>query len=207
MKKTDKIILSLVLLAAIGLAFLPNKNWHYHQIKPSKLLYKLNVNHYLTTDKVAKDIITNDPLLMLVDVRKPNEYKKFTLPGAINIPFDSLLNQKNIAILNQNIYKVVLFSNGSSLADEAWLLLHRMNFDGTFVMKGGLNQWFATIIRPTKPEEYADKKQWELYNFRKAASMYFGRGAIIQNSDESISPPKTMVIKHKKTQTNVGGCE
>ena len=37
-----------------------------------------------------------------------------------------------------------------------------------------MNKWFTTIINPEKPTEMMPSRAFELYSFRKAASMYFG---------------------------------
>ena len=209
MKKGDKIILGIVLAAALWLAFLPNRRWQYHEISSKELLYEINQHdRYVSTDEVAKAIITHDPSYLLVDVRTPDEYAKFTLQGALNIPFDSILNPANKGFLDQDVYKVVLFSNGSTLADKAWMLLHRMGYQGTYVMQGGLNSWIETIIRPSKPAELAGEKEWEQYNFRKAASVYFGGGSDVTSDDGGSAPPPTpVVVPQKKTEGSVGGCE
>ncbi len=208
MKKQDWYILLPLLLGAIWLAFLPNKRYKYHEVDAKELLYELNQNdRYISTDDVAKAIITQDPSVILVDVRANDDYTKFTLPGALNIPFDSLLNDNYRSYLDQDVYTVVLFSNGSSLADQAWLVLHRMGYEGTKVMKGGLNSWIETIIRPTKPEEYAAPEEWELYEFRKGASFYFGGGSGDVSSDEGSAPPPVVPVQRNTGGGNVGGCE
>jgi len=207
MKKSDWYILLPILLASIWLAFLPNKRYNYHEITPKELIEHINLDErYVSTDEVAKFIISNDPSVILVDVRTPEEYKKFSLRGALNIPFDSLMNPNYFDYLNQDVYKVVLYSNGSSLADQAWLLLKRIDFEGTHVMKGGLNEWIETIITPSKPDVDASVEQWELYETRKTASQFFGGGNTLVTGGNVDAPPVT-VVKRKKKDGNVGGCE
>ncbi|MEA3451174.1 MAG: rhodanese-like domain-containing protein [Bacteroidota bacterium] len=209
MKKTDWYILIPILLGAIWLAFLPNKRYDYHEISPKDLLYQISLDErYVSTDEIAKFIISQDPSVILVDVRTPEEYAKFTLQGALNIPFDSLLNPNYAGYLDQDVYTVVLFSNGSSLADQAWFMLKRIDFEGTQVMKGGLNEWIETIIRPQKPEEDAETEQWELYETRKTASLFFGGGnTLISNGNDGSAPSSFVVPTRKKSDGNVGGCE
>jgi rhodanese-related sulfurtransferase len=208
MKKQDWYILLPLLVGAIWLAFLPNKRYKYHEIKPHDLLYNLNLaQHYISTDDVAKAIIKQDPSVILIDVRDTAQYAKFTLSGALNIPFDSLLNENYKSFLDQDIYTVVLFSNGSSLADQAWLLLQRMGYKGTRVMKGGLNEWIETIIRPSKPNEFAGQDQWDLYEFRKGASFFFGGGSGNVSDESTTAPPPVVPVQRNNNEGNVGGCE
>lgn len=207
MKKCNWYIFGILLLAAIWLSFLPNKRYKYHEINSEKLLYQMNLkNKYFSTDEIAKAIMSKDPSFILVDVRTPEEYSKYTLQGALNIPFDSLMSPTFSSYLDQKTYNVVLFSNGSSLADQAWLLLHEMGYTGTHVMKGGLNKWIETIIKPSKPDELASHQEFELYEFRKTASQFFGGGTSVASNDNSSAPPPVVVVKKKKAG-NVGGCE
>lgn len=199
--------MGLLFVGALILAFLPNKRYAYHQIKSKDLLYKTNLNlRYYSTDDIAKAIISKDPSILLIDVRTPKEYADFTLPGAINVPYDSITNTKNLSYFKQDVYNVVMFSNGSSLADEVWLMLSRMGFENNFVMKGGLNQWIETIIRPPRPTNLAGQKEWEQYEFRKSASAYFGGAGGQVNSNPTAPTPTPVVVPQKKTGS-IGGCE
>ncbi len=206
MKKLDIIIIGLMLFGALWLAFLPDKEYDYHEISPEELLYKMNTSHYISTDEVAKAIMGKDPSYILVDIRSPEEYSKYTLPGALNIPYDSLLNDTYRDYFDQDVYKTVLFSNGSSLADQAWLVLTRMGFEGNYVMKGGLNEWIETIIRPQRPADWAEPDAWKLYEFRKGASRFFGGGSEVVQEEQVSAPAAVVPVKRKKTES-VGGCE
>ena len=172
---------------------------------PSLLLAKMK-NHkvtiqgrYVTTDEVAKMIMEKDSTLLLIDVRSPKEYEKFTLEGAINIPFEQIMEDDNKEYLDQNVYTTILFSNGSSLADQVWLTLRSYDYKGNKVLRGGLNQWYKTIINPQEPAE--DKLTFEsqqAYLFRKRAQAYF-TGA--SGSAVSSKP----IVKRKKKVVS-GGC-
>jgi len=157
---------------------------------------------------VAKMIMEKDPSLLLVDIRSPKEYAKFTLEGAINIPFDKILDPANVDYFNQDVYTTVLFSNGSSLADQAWLTLRSYDYKGNKVMKGGLNQWYKTIINPQKPAVDQLTAQLEKqYLFRKGAQIYF-TGATPVSSSAPSSKPKAgskPIVKRKKKEVT-GGC-
>ena len=54
---------------------------------------------YITPDVVADMIIKKDPSLRLIDVRSQDEFEKFSLPGAINIPATDLLSDQYADIL------------------------------------------------------------------------------------------------------------
>ena len=68
---------------------------------------------YITPDAVADMIIKKDPSLQLIDVRSQDEFEKFSLPGAINIPFNDLLSDQYTDILNQDVKMNIFYSNGT----------------------------------------------------------------------------------------------
>jgi len=208
MKRREILILSLLLFSSIIAIFLPDTQAFKYVVDESKLLQEISKEgRYISTDEVAKMIMENDPSLLLIDVRKADEYKKYTLNGAINIPFDSILNDKYIDYLDQNVYTTVIFSNGSSLADQAWLILKSYNYEGNKVMKGGLNEWYKTILNPQKPkDENLTQELQRQYLFRKSAQIFF-TGALPTNkvSNTQIKKPTKPIVKRKKEEVS-GGC-
>ncbi len=195
---------------ALLLVLLPEKQIS-KQIKPEKLLQEINDNtRYFSTDDVAAKIIESDLFIQPIDVRTPEEFKKFHLKRAINIPLDSILNKDEKGnfeyanILNQEVKSNVLYSNGTIYSNQAWLLLRRLNFKNNYVMEGGLNKWIETIIRPQKPPVTASQNELDKYSFRKAASMFFGGGSVNVASSESSAPAP--IIKKKAMKEEEGGC-
>ncbi|MBK7410092.1 MAG: hypothetical protein IPJ40_19785 [Saprospirales bacterium] len=122
-------------------------------------------------------MIQKDPSLLLVDVRSHEEYDAYSLPGAINIPLGNLLSPEDQAQLNCEEYFVVFYSNGTVLAEKAWMISRRLGCTNSFVLKGGLNEWTATILNPQEPPATASSAAFEQYQLRKAASLYFAGGS------------------------------
>ena len=200
----------LLILLAGGLVLLPKYKKH-EGIKPELLLtHALSPERYITTDQLAHKLVNLDPSYILVDLRDETEFAKYTLPNAINIPLKKLLDENSIPYLNQSQYNVVLFSNNNLVADQAWILCNRLNYKNLFVLKGGLNNWFNTIINPPVPKENSPSTAYELFTFRKAASMYFGVVYPDQiNIDEPTTvatPKKVITIQKKKKRQAEGGC-
>ena len=208
MKTTDKFFIGLLLFGAVWLLLAPSKP-ELKEIPLKDLVQEATqYDRYVSTDEVAKAIMSNDPSVILIDVRSPEAYKKYTLPGAINIPVDSILNDQYADYVNQDVYKTVFFSNGSSEANRAWLICASLGYKNNYVMKGGLNEWIRTIIRPEKPAEWSSAGDFDLFEFRKGASRFFG-GANASGSAEPATPaPAPKPIAHKKKkQAAAGGCE
>ena len=214
------ILASVLIVLSGGLVLLPKYQKH-EGITPEALLSNANSpERYISTDELANRLISQDPSYLLIDVRDESDYKEYTLPNAINIPLQNLLDEDYEFYLNQNQYNVVLFSNDNFYADQAWIICNRLGYKNLFVLKGGINAWFNTIINPNKPSEDMAAIDFDLYSTRKAASMYFGV-AYPENIKKSSASAKkapaniaqkpsvqkqVVPVKKKKKMPVEGGC-
>jgi len=209
--KKRYIFMSVVFIGlALLLVLLPEKHAS-NQLKPEQLLQEINDNtRYVSTDEVAEKLIYGDAYLQLIDVRSPEDFKHFHLKGAVNIPLDSLLNRDNKGnyvnedLLDQDIVTNVFYSNGTIYSNQAWVLIRRLNYQNNYVMKGGLNRWVETVIRPERPLKTASQSEFNLYNFRRAASMFFGGGTISTSSTDNVPIP--IIKKKSSAKEEEGGC-
>ncbi len=205
------ILAVILILLAGGLVLLPKYQKH-EGIKPEELLSNtISSERYMTTDRLAHILINQDPSFILIDVRDEKSFVNYTLPNAINIPLKNLFNEENIGYLNQNQYDVVLFSNDHFYADQAWILCNRLGYKNMRVLKGGINEWYATIINPLKPADNMPATDFDLYATRKAASMFFGVVYPEQFKVEAPkivkeAPKKVITIEKKKKAPAEGGC-
>ncbi len=206
--KTRYMILATILfLLALGLVLLPK----YHKnegIKPELFVINaISTERYISTDLLADRIINQDPTLLLIDTRPENEFNEFSLANAVNIESKDFFDEELNSYLNQDVYDVILFSNDNFYADEVWMLGNRLGYKNLFVLKGGLNEWFNTIIDPKYPDETMPREAFELYSFRKAAGMYFGVGTTKTKSEEKPKPKKKVITTpKKKKRVPEGGC-
>lgn len=206
-----KILAAILILLAGGLVLLPKYQKH-EGIKPEELLSNsISPERYMTTDRLAHIIINQDPSFILIDVRDEKSFASYTLPNAINIPLEKLFDEGSGSYLNQNQYDVVLFSNDNFYADQAWILCNRLGYKNMRVLKGGINEWFTTIINPLKPDDNMPATDFELYATRKAASMFFGVVYPEQVKVEApkivkVAPKKVITIEKKKKAPAEGGC-
>jgi rhodanese-related sulfurtransferase len=206
MKFKNIIAVSIALVIAVFLAFTEVHIRKNSEIKPEQLfLDMIESTRYYTVEEVAHLIISQDPSLQLIDVRDPKYFNKFTLKNAMNIPLKDFLKEENIAYLDQDVYNTVLFSNGNSDADVAWMLATRLGYDNVFVMKGGLNQWVNNILQPKEHSVIWDRVSDQLYQYRMGASQYFGGSAPENSPAESTSKPKKVIKRRKKKEVE-GGC-
>lgn len=193
----------LMLVLAAGTLFLTMDD-EPKQIDPEILLQEMiQPTRYVSTDQVAKMLIQADPSLMLVDVRSAEEYAEYSLPRSINVPLENLLDKDNLSYFGVPGTKVVFISNDDIKADQTWVLLKRLGFKSTYVLKGGINCWMQTIIDPQRPSDDAPSADFKTYTFRKGAQMYF-TGAGIDDSDAS--KVDVQIRRREKTNVAAGGC-
>lgn len=212
-------ILAIVfIILAGGLVLLPKYEKH-EGISPEKLLADaVSPERYMTTDELADRMINNDPSLLLIDVRDEKSYNEYAIPGATNIPLKKLLDEDFDAYIDQNSYDVVFISNDNFYSDQAWILCKRLGYKNLNVLKGGVNEWYRTIINPIKPDETMPTIAHEQYDFRVAASRYFGVAypeKLVEDQPETIkktsaqpvaAPKKVVPVKKKKKAPVEGGC-
>ncbi len=202
--------LTLVLiLPALIIAMVPQNTTRPYKLTPDQMLVEIRTGtQFISPDEVADKIIQKDPSIQLIDVRNPREFDMYSLPGAINIPLENILSEENADLLNQGTKMNIFYSNGSTEANEAWLLTRQLDYQNNYVLEGGLNYWMETIMSPTKPGNAVSNDEIARYDFRKAASSALGGG-----SATSISPvtaPSTSgakkVVPVKKKKKAAGGC-
>ncbi|MEN8187097.1 MAG: rhodanese-like domain-containing protein [Bacteroidota bacterium] len=201
-----KLLASILILLALGLVLLP-KHKKNEGINPEQFVNNaVSTERYISTDKLADKIINQDPSILLIDTRPESEYNEFTLPNAVNVPLEKFFDEDLNAFLDQDVYDVVLFSNDNFYANEAWMIGNRMGYKNLYVLEGGLNRWFNTIINPKYPNETAPRKDFELYSFRKAAGMYFGVGTAKKTEAKKPVKKKVLTAPKKKKRAPEGGC-
>lgn len=209
-KRSYQFLAIILILLAGGLLLIPKHQKHGGNPPEVFLQNILSSERYISTDQLADRMVKRDPALLLLDTRSEEEFQKFSLPNAVNVPLDEFFNEELNPYLDQDIYDVVLFSNDHFVADEVWLMGNRMGYKNLYVLQGGLNSWFNTIIDPPKPTETQPKVAFDLYAFRQAAGMYFGVAGDVPQSQPSAvqtsAPKKVMTKPKKKKRIPEGGC-
>lgn len=205
-------MLALLLIVIAGAFFILPEYIQKEDISSENfLLEAVSVERYVSTDIIADKIINQDPSFKLVDVRDEKSYKEYALPKAVNIPLSHISSEDGKELLDQDKYDIVFYSNDNFHADQAWLLGRRLGYKNLFVMKGGVNEWYETIINPNMPNEEMQDKDFVTYSTRKAASMYFGvvYPDLQQYEKPKVvktQPKKVVTVKKKKKKKPEGGC-
>jgi len=207
-----KILAVILILLAGGLLLIPQYEKHEGTDPDTLLANAISPERYISADELAHKLISEDPSIVVIDVRDSLRFSAYSIPGAMHIPLREILNEEHQAYFETNAYEIVLCSDDSFYADQAWILLNRLGNKNLRVLEGGMHSWFHSVINPPVPDESLPASAHELYSFRKSASMYFG--VAYPDEIESIPPspvqsPKPKVVapvKKKKKKMPEGGC-
>lgn len=200
-----------IFIIPLGLiiAAVPQNKTHPYKLSASQMLTEAtSTSQFLSPDAIADMIVQKDPNLQLIDVRTPDEFLKFSLAGAINVPLSDLLSEEFKDILDQEIKMNVFYSNGTLQANEAWMISTQLGYKNNYVLQGGLNYWTETIMNPSPPPSTSPDEELAKYDFRKGASMALGGGAAesaVAGGNDIKTPAKPVIKKDSKKKVQ-GGC-
>lgn len=155
--------------------------------KELALIVEKEIDH-VNVDDLADWIIQGRPDYRLVDLRTEKEFAEYHIPSAENITL-SALDQAN---LHHN-EKIVLYSEGGIHSAQAWMLLRAKEYQGVYILRGGLEEWKDRILFPRVPENPTPAQVVEFAKI-KEVSKYFGgtpqTGGAEQKFTPQIAAPK-----------------
>lgn len=195
-----------ILLIGLGiiLAFLPFNTAKSFQLKADELLSKsVSDDIYFSVDQVARFVSNEDSTFQLIDVRNAEQFKAFNIPGSINIPFNDFSNPKWEVYLNQKGMKNIYYANGDQTASYAWAISTGLGYGNNFIMKGGLNEWYKTVMLSQFEGEKITPRENALFENRFNARKIFTQ---INSLPDSLKK-HYFNAKHLQASKLDGGCE
>jgi rhodanese-related sulfurtransferase len=202
MNTREKYSIALLCLGLL-LAFIPAGRWQLTE-KPSKVLaWSLDENSYLTVDQVARFVVSEDSTVRLIDLRSPDEYKSFCIPGAVNVTYDQFLKNDPGNFFGEGNIKNILYSNDDINSNYAFVVAGGMHFKNVYVMKGGLNEWFDKVMNSRFSGDHITPKENALYETRTRARTLFTE----LNSLPDSLKQKLIESKRLAAKKLDGGCE
>ncbi len=198
-----KYSIGLICLGAI-IALLPLSANRSFVVKPEKLHSAIvNMNSNFSVDQVARFIISEDSTVQFIDVRPAEEYRISSIPGSANIPYDQFVEAAPPIMLNNRNVKYILYSNGDLYSNYAYTLAQGLNCRNTYVMKGGLNEWYKTIMNSSFTGEKISARENALFEIRNRASELY---TDINSLPDSLKT-KYMESKRLAAKKLDGGCD
>lgn len=118
--------------------------------------------------ELARWIRARRPDLLLVDLRPPEDFADFRLPGARNQGLPALVSEPP-----QRGRIVVVYAAPGPLAAQAWVLLKARGWARVFYLDAGVASWLDGILNPTLPDDAtpAERARWPEV---QELSRYFG---------------------------------
>ena len=203
MNTREKYSAGLLCLGLI-LALLPLSSNISFTAKPDKLLASINDREtYLSVDQVARLVASEDKSIQIIDLRKPEEFRSVNIPGSINIPYGDFIKSDPASILSNRNIKYIFYSNGDFESNYALVFARGVNIVNTFVMKGGLNEWFGTVMNSSFTGEKISARENALYENRIRARRLFNE----MNSMPDSLKRKFLEARHLAAKKLDGGCE
>lgn len=98
-----RVLLSfVVILFGLSVAMIPENTTQQYKLTANEMLEEVQYGSELIhPDELADWLINKDPSIQLIDVRSPEEYEKFSLGNAINIPINDILSDEWVDYLDQ----------------------------------------------------------------------------------------------------------
>ena len=193
----------LVLLSGL-IILLPDARQSSGELNVPGMLEVMNESgQFLTVDQVARMVVYEDTSILLVDVRDTEAYRAVHIPGAINLPVSDILNPDWSGYLDDPVVRPVFYSNGNTMAGEAWMICTQKGYTGSYIMKGGMNEWYREVMESTFEGERITAADNATFEVRYRARKFFNR----MNSIPDSLKTAFLEVKRKKEDDLVGGCE
>jgi len=123
---------------------------------------------HVTPQDLAAWIVEGRADYRLIDLRTPQAFAEYSIPGAQNVPLSDLAQPP----FDRN-EKLLLYSQDGTHAAQAWLLLRARGYRYTYTLQGGLDAWKTEVLFPTLRDDATPEQKLA---FQKSAELarYFG---------------------------------
>jgi rhodanese-related sulfurtransferase len=150
---------------------------------------------HVTAEDLADRLITGQRDLRLVDLRTPEEFARYHLPGAENLPLTRLPSASWRADEG-----VLLYSGGDQHAAQAWVMLKARGLPSVYELQGGLEAWNERVLFP-RLSEPTDAKGKQDNDRKVAVARHFGgspRGEVapgVGSTEVKLPPPPPPAVE------------
>ncbi len=186
------------------LAFLPLTSNRSFCTLPSKLISEATDSALnISADQAARMVASEDKSVQFIDLRSPEEFRQFNIPGSVNIPYTHFLENDPDRILNNHDLKYIFYSNGDIHSGYALMISRGLKYDNTFALKGGINEWFRTVMNSNFSGDRITARENAVFEARMKARKMFTE----LNSLPDSLKLKYIESRHLAARKLDGGCE
>jgi hypothetical protein len=169
----------------------------YNRVAEAKRQQKC-VFREIDSDKLAYEITRNHYKMNIIDVRPPEEYEKYHLPLAINIPLDSIMNREWWSYFKQDYKTNVFYADNDTTVKKACLLARFIGDSENFILDEPGKAFREKFYELEPPAPDAPKEIQNIYEFRYQAA---------QKMDDLVEKLKNLNQPVKKEVRQIqGGC-
>jgi rhodanese-related sulfurtransferase len=149
---------------------------------------------------LADWLIKGNSDVTLVDLRTEKEFSEYSIPTAINIKMEELLNS-NI-MRNQ---KYLFYGSDDIASAQAWFILRSSGYKGVYILKGGMNAWKNQILYPERNVTITPEDSIKFEKIKEIC-LHFGGTPRVQVSGQTTSsaPTQISVPQIPKLSTPIG---
>ncbi len=145
---------------------------------------------HVTVEELADRLITGQNVPRLIDLREPDAFARYHLPGAENVPMAKL------AALDLRADEgVLLYSGADPHAAQAWVLLKARRLPQVYTVEGGIDAWNDRVLFPRLSDTPAPAEVNDA-NKKVAIAKHFGgspRGGVatgeVKDAPMPLPPP------------------
>lgn len=141
----------------------------------------------------------NQSVFQLVDLRSEAEFAEGHLPGAINVPFDQIIDRSSLRKIRKTGKTPVLYAERESLAHTARMLLLSKGFDGELQIMGGTYQTAVEFaienFSPAMANYKEEKARFDFVRFMRAGS-----------EPDARQRPASIIPARVEVTSAAGGC-
>ena len=207
-KNQDLLILgAIIIIIAVSLFMLSGRGLNKYVFDSAELANEISKNKdQISPNNLSEWIIEGKADYKLIDIRMPEEFAAGSIKGAVNIPLAKILERKTMNSELPEHKKNIIFSNGDSHANQAWLILKAAG-KNVYVLEGGYNYWNKLVLNPQLPSTTPSDDEVLQYKKAKGVADYFGGGtgaADVNIKGGDAAAGKTGADLKKKKQ--VKGC-
>jgi rhodanese-related sulfurtransferase len=196
----------IALILAVIMLFLPSQDSSKYRFDPEAIAKSIiEGTDQIDPQTLSEWIIEGRRDFILIDIRSEKEFEKGKIKGAENIPLQKLITKSAIEELPKDKI-IVVYSNGSSHASQAWLVMKTAGIE-SYILEGGFNYWNSFILNPGEHSADASDDEVLKYKSGMAVSNYFGGGSSTSSTVEDKTKIEKKVIEiPKKKGKKLKGC-
>lgn len=152
----------------------------------------------MDVDELAFRIVDHEPRVQVVDIRTPDAFSRFALPGSRNMVARDFFSKESTPLFSQRHVKKVIVGDDENQEQAAYWLLQELGYENLAVLRGGIGSFSNTILQPASFVPTGTRWDADVKQFRETA-----RTSILSMIEESKKSGAKVVKKEKKIQ---GGC-